>query len=130
MDNSFDVVLGRSVTSGGSVSSSAGASHMQNGHSHHNHHTSSTTNSQNGSGSNHNASNSSTSSSSSLGANNTPKTKLLVVTPEQVVKLYGYKLTNYETQEIYGYSNIYFIGANAKKRSGECLCNLDFKDSS
>ncbi|KAK4336672.1 hypothetical protein RND71_043676 [Anisodus tanguticus] len=63
-------------------------------------------------------------SSSSAGAShlhngaNTPKTKPLVVTAEQVVKLYGYKLTNYETQEIYSYTHIYFIGANAKKRCG------------
>lgn len=78
----FDVVVlgGRNVTSGGGSSSSAGASHLHNGH------TNSIHNSNNGSGSNHNhASNSSTSSNSSLGAN-TPKTKPLVVTPEQVRK--------------------------------------------
>jgi len=118
MDNAFDVtVLGRSITggSGGNgSSSSAGASHLHNGHSHNHTHTNST-NSNNGS--NHASNSSSSSSNSSLGAN-TPKTKPLVVTAEQVVKLYGYKLTNYETQEIYGYTHIYFIGANAKKRCG------------
>lgn len=70
----FDV-LGRVTSGGGGSSSSAGL---------HNGHTNSIHNSNNGSGSNHNhASNSSTSSNSSLGAN-TPKTKPLVVTPEQV----------------------------------------------
>ncbi|XP_015784407.1 dual specificity tyrosine-phosphorylation-regulated kinase 2 isoform X2 [Tetranychus urticae] len=44
------------------------------------------------------------------------KTKPLVVTPEQVMKLYSYKLSAYEHHEIFGYSQIYFIGANAKKR--------------
>ncbi len=46
------------------------------------------------------------------------KSKPLVVTPEQVMKLYAYKLTPYEHHEIFGYSQIYFIGANAKKRQG------------
>lgn len=46
------------------------------------------------------------------------KAKPLVVTPEQVMKLYSYKLTPYEHQEIFGYPQIYFIGANAKKRYG------------
>lgn len=46
------------------------------------------------------------------------KTKPLVVTPEQVMKLYAYKLTPYEQHEIFGYSQVYFIGANAKKRQG------------
>ena len=44
--------------------------------------------------------------------------KPLVVTPEQVMKLYSYKLTPYEHQEIFGYPQVYFIGANAKKRYG------------
>ncbi|KAI1305999.1 Dual specificity tyrosine-phosphorylation-regulated kinase 2 [Halotydeus destructor] len=48
----------------------------------------------------------------------TNKTKPLVVTPEQVMKLYSYKLTPYEHQEIFGYPQVYFIGANAKKRYG------------
>ena len=46
------------------------------------------------------------------------RSKPLVVTPEQVMKLYSYKLTPYEHQEIFGYPQIYFIGANAKKRYG------------
>ncbi|XP_054169030.1 dual specificity tyrosine-phosphorylation-regulated kinase 2-like [Oppia nitens] len=46
------------------------------------------------------------------------KTKPLVVTPNQVMKLYAFKLTPYEHQEVFSYSHIYFIGANAKKRQG------------
>nr|XP_046920633.1 dual specificity tyrosine-phosphorylation-regulated kinase 2-like [Dermatophagoides farinae] len=46
------------------------------------------------------------------------KTKPLVVTPEQVMKLYSYKLTPYEHREIFNYSELYFIGANAIKRMG------------
>ncbi|RWS16549.1 dual specificity tyrosine-phosphorylation-regulated kinase 2-like protein [Dinothrombium tinctorium] len=57
-------------------------------------------------------------SNSVNGVANSVKTKPLVVTPEQVMKLYSYKLTPYEHQEIFGYSQIYFIGANAKKRYG------------
>lgn len=46
------------------------------------------------------------------------KSKPLVVTPEQVMKLYSYKLTPYEHREIFNYSELYFIGANAIKRMG------------
>ncbi|QQP42030.1 Putative dual specificity tyrosinephosphorylationregulated kinase 3 -like protein [Caligus rogercresseyi] len=46
-------------------------------------------------------------------SSNKPKTK--VATPEQVMNLYMNKLTAYEHYEIYGYPQIYFIGANAKK---------------
>ena len=42
----------------------------------------------------------------------------MVATPEQVMKLYMNKLTPYEHHEIYNYPQIYFIGANAKKRPG------------
>ena len=49
-------------------------------------------------------------------SNNKPKT--MVATPEQVMKLYSNKLTAYEQQEVYNYPQIYFIGANAKKRPG------------
>lgn len=45
----------------------------------------------------------------------TPKLKALVVTPEQVMRLFSHKLTLYEQREIFSYSQIYFIGANAKK---------------
>lgn len=48
----------------------------------------------------------------------TSKVKPLVVTPEQVMKLYSYKLTPYEHREIFNYSELYFIGANAIKRMG------------
>jgi len=48
----------------------------------------------------------------------TVRPKPLVVTPEQVMRLYSYKLTPYEHQEIFGYPQIYFIGANAKKNYG------------
>lgn len=48
----------------------------------------------------------------------TDKPKTLVTTPDQVMKLYMNKLTPYEHHEIYNYSQIYFIGANANKRPG------------
>lgn len=53
-------------------------------------------------------------------ANNTGslKPKTMVATPEQVMKLYMNKLTPYEHHEIFNYPQIYFIGANAKKRPG------------
>lgn len=46
------------------------------------------------------------------------KPKTMVATPEQVMKLYINKLTPYEHHEIFNYPEIYFIGANAKKRPG------------
>ncbi|XP_018497702.2 dual specificity tyrosine-phosphorylation-regulated kinase 2-like [Galendromus occidentalis] len=42
--------------------------------------------------------------------------RILVATPEQVMKMYMHKLTVYEHIEIFNYAQIYFIGANAKKR--------------
>nr|CAD7446319.1 unnamed protein product [Timema bartmani] len=50
--------------------------------------------------------------------NDSSKSKAMVATPEQVMKLYMNKLTPYEHHEIFQYPQIYFIGANAKKRSG------------
>lgn len=46
------------------------------------------------------------------------KPKSLVVSPQQVMVLYMHKLTPYERTEILSYPQIYFIGANAKKRPG------------
>ncbi|XP_002027589.2 putative dual specificity tyrosine-phosphorylation-regulated kinase 3 homolog isoform X1 [Drosophila persimilis] len=46
------------------------------------------------------------------------KPKVLVVSPQQVMILYMHKLTPYERTEILAYPQIYFIGANAKKRPG------------
>ncbi|CAH1122170.1 unnamed protein product [Ceutorhynchus assimilis] len=46
------------------------------------------------------------------------KPRTMVTTPEQVMKLYMNKLTPYEHHEIFNYPQIYFIGANAKKRPG------------
>ncbi|XP_046868364.1 putative dual specificity tyrosine-phosphorylation-regulated kinase 3 homolog isoform X2 [Drosophila willistoni] len=46
------------------------------------------------------------------------KPKALVVSPQQVMILYMHKLTPYERTEILTYPQIYFIGANAKKRPG------------
>lgn len=46
------------------------------------------------------------------------KPKALVARPDQVMRLYMNKLTPYEHNEIYNYPEIYFIGANAKKRPG------------
>lgn len=57
-------------------------------------------------------------SSSSNQQNQPERTKTLVVTPEQVMKLYVKKLTPYEQHEIFNYQQIYFIGANANKRPG------------
>ncbi len=50
--------------------------------------------------------------------NGAVKPKTMVATPEQVMKLYMNKLTPYEHHEIFNYPQIYFIGANAKKRPG------------
>lgn len=52
-----------------------------------------------------------------LGSNSL-KPKTMVATPDQVMKLYMNKLTPYEHHEIFNYPQIYFIGANAKKRPG------------
>ncbi|XP_015928681.1 dual specificity tyrosine-phosphorylation-regulated kinase 2 [Parasteatoda tepidariorum] len=57
-------------------------------------------------------------SGDSSSSNKSSKAKVLVATPEQVMKLYMHKLTPYEHWEIYSYSHIYFLGANAKKRQG------------
>lgn len=46
------------------------------------------------------------------------KPKPLVASPKQVMVLYMNKLTPYEHHEIFKYPQIYFIGANAKKRPG------------
>lgn len=51
------------------------------------------------------------------------KLKPLVVTPEQVMKLYSYKLTPHEHREIFFYTELYFIGANAIKRMGVGTAN-------
>ena len=60
--------------------------------------------------------NGSSTSNGVISANTKPKT--MVATPEQVMKLYMNKLTPYEHHEIFNYPQIYFIGANAKKRPG------------
>ena len=41
------------------------------------------------------------------------------MSPEQVLKMYHHKLTQFERSEITNYNNIYFIGPNAKKRVGQ-----------
>ncbi|KAH9363555.1 hypothetical protein HPB48_005912 [Haemaphysalis longicornis] len=51
-------------------------------------------------------------------ADNKAGGKTLVATPEQVMKMYMHKLSPYEHHEIFNYPQIYFIGANAKKRQG------------
>lgn len=50
----------------------------------------------------------------------------VVASPHQVMLLYMNKLTSFEHHEIYKYSQIYFIGANAKKRSGTGPNNSDY----
>lgn len=62
--------------------------------------------------------NSASSANSSSKLTSASKSKPLVVTPEQVMKLYSYKLTPFEHREIFHYSELYFIGANAIKRMG------------
>lgn len=54
----------------------------------------------------------------------------IVATPHQVMLLYMNKLTPFEHHEIYKYSQIYFIGANAKKRSGIGPNNSDYDNES
>ncbi|XP_033221446.1 dual specificity tyrosine-phosphorylation-regulated kinase 2-like isoform X2 [Belonocnema kinseyi] len=75
----------------------------------------------------HNSSHSQTNSQSSSpmvkngqsdGNSSSGKPKTMTVTPELVMKLYMNKLTPYEHHEIFNYRQIYFIGANAKKRPG------------
>ena len=44
------------------------------------------------------------------------QSKQRYLTPDQAVKLYGNKLTDYEQQEIHGHSQIFFVGQHAKKR--------------
>ena len=70
------------------------------------------------SGVNSSASNVSSSATPSSTTSNNVKPKTMVATPEQVMKLYMNKLTPYEHHEIFNYPQIYFIGANAKKRPG------------
>lgn len=50
----------------------------------------------------------------------------VVASPHQVMMLYMSKLTPYEHHEIYKYPQIYFIGANAKKRPGVGSNNSDY----
>lgn len=50
----------------------------------------------------------------------------VVASPHQVMMLYMNKLTPYEHHEIYKYPQIYFIGANAKKRPGVGTNNSDY----
>lgn len=54
--------------------------------------------------------------------------KTVPATPEQVIRLHADKLTKYELSEIFSYNDIYFIGAEAKKRKpllGSNDCNFD-----
>lgn len=50
--------------------------------------------------------------------NGSCKPRTLCVTPDDVMAMYMNKLTPYEHHEIFNYPQIYFIGANAKKRPG------------
>ncbi|XP_043461040.1 dual specificity tyrosine-phosphorylation-regulated kinase 2-like isoform X1 [Leptopilina heterotoma] len=84
-------------------------------------------NSHNSHNSSHNSNYSQTNSQSSSpmvkngqsdGNSSSGKPKTMAVTPELVMKLYMNKLTAYEHHEIFNYRQIYFIGANAKKRPG------------
>ncbi|GFY51407.1 dual specificity tyrosine-phosphorylation-regulated kinase 2 [Trichonephila inaurata madagascariensis] len=70
--------------------------------------------------------------SSSSNKSSTGKAKISVATPEQVMKLYVHKMTPFEQQEIFSYTHIYFLGANAKKRQGiiGAPSNCGYDDSS
>ena len=57
-------------------------------------------------------------STSLKNGSSTRQPKTYVATPEQVMKYYMNKLTAYEHKEIFNYPQIYFIGANAKKKPG------------
>ncbi|CAH8479022.1 unnamed protein product [Heterobilharzia americana] len=60
-----------------------------------------------------------TESSSTLCTNQRPNQMITKsLTPEMAMKLYVHKLSGYEHHEIHNYSNIYFVGHNAKKRNG------------
>lgn len=58
------------------------------------------------------------SSSSLKSADGTTKVKSSSLTPEQAMKQYMQKLTAFEHHEIFNYSEIFFLGPNAKKRQG------------
>lgn len=49
--------------------------------------------------------------------------KTIPLTPDQVVKMYADKLTKYELSEIFSYPEVYYIGAEAKKRKPVLGCN-------
>ncbi|KFM80614.1 putative dual specificity tyrosine-phosphorylation-regulated kinase 3-like protein, partial [Stegodyphus mimosarum] len=57
-------------------------------------------------------------SNDQLSNKNSKPQKSLGASPQQVMKLYMHKLTPYEHHEIFSYPQVYFIGANAKKRLG------------
>ena len=44
--------------------------------------------------------------------------RVLCLSPESAMKQYMPKLSSFEQHEIFTYSDIYFVGANAKKRQG------------
>ncbi|XP_077194862.1 dual specificity tyrosine-phosphorylation-regulated kinase 2 isoform X3 [Paroedura picta] len=58
------------------------------------------------------------SSSSLKSMDGTGKVKASVMTPEQAMKQYMQKLTAFEHHEIFSYSEVFFLGPNAKKRQG------------
>ena len=105
-----------SVTSSVSVTSS----NVVNGNNIGNGGSSSVANNSNGVGSGGSSGQQQSNSIQVNGSNNgtVVKPKTMVATPEQVMKLYMNKLTPYEHHEIFNYPQIYFIGANAKKRPG------------
>ncbi|XP_066447701.1 dual specificity tyrosine-phosphorylation-regulated kinase 2 isoform X1 [Eleutherodactylus coqui] len=58
------------------------------------------------------------SSSSLKSTDGTTKVKSSSLTPEQAMKQYMQKLSDFEHHEIFNYPEIYFLGPNAKKRQG------------
>ena len=55
---------------------------------------------------------------SSANGSGSLKSRGLPMSPEQAMKHYMHKLTSYEHHEIFNYSQVWFVGPNAKKRQG------------
>lgn len=52
------------------------------------------------------------------GTGTTQSSKQRFLTPEQALKLYGGKLTEFEQQEVLTFAQVYFVGQHGKKRQG------------
>lgn len=59
-----------------------------------------------------------TAASSSTDSGRTTAQKQKFMSPEQAIKLYGAKMSEFELQEIHSYPQVYFVGPHAKKKQG------------